>query len=479
MKKSGFFVVVITILILLNIRAFADEAKYTLNGLENIPKTYEAGTDPLTIDFTQGLELYINEEILAPEKLLVKYNPDNFNNVGSYEVEYYVIFLTETGEVEKLVETIDIDIVDTTNPRLYGIKPITLKLNTRLENVNFLAGVTAIDNDKSSELNISVITDNIVVSKAGLYPITYWVQDRSGNYAEYTTFVSVQENINSLIKLVVNQPEFNIKVNHQDPESYYYNAVSAFDGTVDITDYVKYNDDGVDYTKIGEYQVFFFVSDKFGNLTHTSIPVNIIEDDEAPYFENLEDVFELTIFTNDYFKGLIAYDEVCGDVSDRIKVELDKGFRYDLEGEYPATYSVSDLNGNTATKAVTIHVIDNLAPEIDAPESIYIALNKPIDLAGKIEIIDNVDGEIKDYLLHENNLDISKVGTYFLKVSASDKKGNVAIKNITIYVYNDDDVFYKNPIVVGSLCGIVVSGIISYIVYRKSKQNYYQNRRPY
>lgn len=473
MKKIFLLLVFIFVFILCG-QALAeeDEVDIKIIGLENISRKYEAGTDPENIDFVKGLKLYVNEDVLAPEKLLVDYTEVDFKRVGTYKLNYYVLYLVDDLEQRVDITSIDIEIIDTKPPKLEGVKPIIVRVNTNETEIDYLKGIKATDNDLSSSLNIYVDSYNVDLKKVGVYPITYYVKDKSGNETISRSYVSVVEKITqSNLVLNVDKDEFYINVNHHNPIQYYKEAITCFDKDKDITEYVQIIDDSVDYTKIGSYEITFLISDEYGNILQKNVPVNIIEDNEPPIFKNLEDVYVLTINTTDYYKGITAVDEVCGDVTDRIEVDLGVGFRFDVEGEYQATYIVSDYNGNETTKEVIIKVMDNLPPVIEAPESLYIKVNQPIDLTKKISIIDNIDGEILDYTINDNHINISRVGVYFIEIHALDSKGNEAIKKITVYIYdNSVEHFYEHPIFIGSLSGIIISSIISSLSYYKLKR---------
>lgn len=466
MMRNFIFIFILCLMVLTFQVSAEEDNDYKIIGLENIKREYEAGTNPETINFVKGLELYTNEDVLVKEKLLVDYSGVDFNRVGIYDLHYYVLFLVDNYEIRKEVTTIKIKITDSLSPKIEGVKPIIVQVNSK--EIDYLKNIKVSDNDLSSPLNISVLNHNVNLSKVGIYPISYVVSDRTGNKTTKTTFVSVVEKIKETkLYLTIDKTEFNIMINHHYPHIYYKEAISCFDGEEDISENVIIIDDGVDYTKLGKYQVSFFVSDRYGNIIQQDAVVNIVEDNEPPYFINLEDIYELTINTTNFFKGIEAYDDVCGDVTDRIEVELGKGFRFDIEGDYLVNYIVSDFNGNELIKEVTVRVIDNLPPEIKAPDTVYIKVKQPVDLAGKITVIDNVDGEINSYTLLDNEVNIAKVGTYFIDISAVDSKGNEAIKRITVYVYDDTiRPIYEHPVIIGSISGLIISSIVCYLTYR-------------
>lgn len=474
LKKLGLIIGLIFFSIILSITVSADDSldNLIIDGLDQIQTEYEAGINPNSINFVYGLSLYSNTGTLAPDKLMVDYLNVDFNRVGNYEVYYYVIFVIEDQEVRFDVATLQIKIVDHTKPVLKGIHSIFVRQNTNSE-IDYLAGVSVTDNDKSSPLDIKVFNHGVDVSKVGIYNIGYYVMDKSGNESLSSTFLIVQDEIIDINEpeITVDKSEFNIKANEQNTEEIYMGSVTANDGEIDLTEFVQYDDSGVDYETLGQYEVVFMVFDKDGHFSKEAIIVNIVEDNESPYFENLGDTYDLTINTYDLKNGIKAYDDVCGDVTNQIKFTIGIDFKYDEEGYYNVVYSVIDLNGNETSKTVVVHVYDNLAPVITVTSSsLYLKLNEQLDLDNKISVTDNEDTNI-DYVLRDNNLNAAKVGTYLIEVSATDKSGNEASKKITIYVYDPEpNQLYENPIVLGSLVAIGVSAIITLGGYSISKK---------
>ncbi len=472
MRKIGLLLGIMLFALLLHTTVKADESvdNLLINGLDTITTEYEAGINPSTINFTEGLALFENTGTLAPDKLLVDTIEVDFNKVGTYNVYYYVIYMVDNQEVRVNLATLPIQIVDHTLPVLHGVHTIYAQLNTTSP-INYLTGVTATDNDKSSPLDIKVFNQSVDITQDGIYHISYFVTDKSGNSTIENSLVVIENPIVDQNKpiITVSTSQFIFKQNEENPN--YLNSVSATDGDIDLTSYVQYDDSGVDYATIGDYEVYFMVFDDDGNFTEVSVPVSIVVDNDPPTFTNLKDgdTIDLTINTTDLKQNIEATDAVCGDMTSRITVELGLNFSFSLEGEYPVVYSVSDLNGNTTSVHVTVHVFDNIPPVITAPKTLYLSLNDTLDLVGKITVTDNYDAQV-NYQLENNNLDPSKVGTYMLDVTAEDQAGNIATSKIMIYVYDSTKVkLYENPIILGSLVGIGASGIVIIFGYVLTK----------
>lgn len=481
MKK---FVKVIILAIMINFLSLSSminvkaEAPY-LEGLENVPNRFEAGSRPDADVFIEGLELYSHEGNLLKEKLLVDLLKVDFDRVGEYEVIYYFLYVDSLGNEKRYeIDRLTVSIYDETKPVLHGVKTIEA-IQNQTEPIDFLAGVSATDNDKGSTLEIKVFHQGVDLTKTGLYPISYFVSDNSGNYTTAKTYVYVKpphtNPTTPLIELTTDQ--IYIQVGTVNPQLYYKAVIKAYDGTTDITEYVQYDDSNVNYNVIGTYQVMFIVFDADGNFDIKPAYVNIVNDTTPPEFINLGDTVTVTINTTNVLKGIKAYDQVCGDVTSRIKIYGTIDFN--KEGYYNVVFEASDPNGNVVQKHVTVHVTDNLPPTIEAPESIYLKRNGILNLADMIKVTDNYDTEV-EYSINMDGLDATKVGAYFIHINAKDKHNNISTKTITVYVYGTEpENLLENPIIVGSIVAVFVTSVTNFISFLIFRKKYVRKRRIY
>lgn len=446
-------------------------ADLEIRGVEEIQSVFEAGSNPSSEIFVEGLELYSNiSGELVPDKLLVDMGTVDFDRVGTYYINYYVLDLDDSHFV---ITTKEINVVDTTKPRINGVQLIRVQEGTKASTINYLAGISATDNDLSSNLDIKVFNYEVDLTKVGSYPVSYYVVDKSGNDFFVSTRLYVESNETSdrnKPMITLEKDVFYFDLNRDDPD--YLDNVIAMDGEIDLTSEVRYDDNSVDYKTVGEYKVYFSVIDADGNLATKETKVIIVDDVTPPEYVNLDDTYDLTINTNDFLKNVQAIDLVWGDVTDRIEVTPGSDFDFHIEGFYDVVYTVSDLSGNELSKVIKVHVYDNLPPVITAPEFINIKINEELDLLNEISVEDNVDTNLT-YTLHKNNLDLTTVGSYLIDISTIDSSGNETTKQILIYVYSSKfDKIYENPIILGSVVGIAVSFIISMLGVKFTKRNY-------
>jgi len=477
--KALIFVVMISFLGLSVVIQAQAEEPFEIEGLENIPNQFEAGTYPSEDVFVQGLAIYNHDGTLVKETLLVDLLNVDFDRVGKYEVIYYFMYVDSLGNEQRFeIARLPITIVDTTKPVLHGVKTIEVTQNQTAP-IDFLQGVSATDNDKGSILDIKVFHQGVDLTKTGLYPISYFVSDNSGNYTTAKTYVYVKppKEDPSKPRIEVAVENIYLQIGTVNPHVYYKSVVKAYDGSTDITEFVQYDDSNVDYNKLGTYQVIFIVFDTDGNFDVKTVNVNIVNDITPPYFINLPEVITVTINTTDLLKGIRAYDEVCGDVTDRIRVygTID----YTKEGYYNVVFEASDPNGNIIQKHVTVHVTDNVPPVIEAPDSIYLKKNGTLNIADQIKVTDNYDKDVS-FTINMDGLDATKVGAYFITINAKDKHNNSASKTITVYVYSTEpNNLLENPIIVGSVVAVFVSSITNLFPFLIFRKKYSRRRRVY
>ncbi len=123
-----------------------------------------------------------------------------------------------------------------------------------------------------------------------------------------------------------------------------------------------------DMSEIGDYDITFRVEDASGNRTaelHSILTV--IEDTAAPVFAETP---ELSAFVGEaiaYRKGLVVRDNCGGEVV----VEVDSSaVNPALPGDYPVTFTTTDVAGNVSRATTTIHIYENQITEEQLGEKI-------------------------------------------------------------------------------------------------------------
>lgn len=138
-------------------------------------------------------------------------------------------------------------------------------------------------------------------------------------------------------------------------------ALDKHDG--DITPSILVNDDEVNWTEEGYYQVFVTVTDQAGYETTASFTIRVIApiiiDTTAPTITGTVNItYTIGQPLPDLLAGVVVQDDVEGDVSSRLTVN-DEGVDYQTPGTYNIIYTVDDSKGNQATITIQITVLQD------------------------------------------------------------------------------------------------------------------------
>lgn len=193
-------------------------------------------------------------------------------------------------------------------------------------------------------------------------------------------------------------------------KKYVNNYVGGYDDYFDKSKYIVQSTYFSNYNTIGSYPVTV----KYTYEDHELVgrgTINVV-DDIKPYFEG-DSIFygklsSLEINASSIFSSIKAYDEIDGDLTERIKIQDLNDYRlnYDVPGEYNFILSVEDNTGNVATKNVKYILEDDInvnpepepEPELTEPEK---PIENPINQEEKVE--DNKQEEIIDNPIREDN----------------------------------------------------------------------------
>lgn len=190
----------------------------------------------------------------------------------------------------------NLDILDDDKPRitLYGEKDIHIPLgtNTVLENDGFIAEDT-VDGDLTYSVKR---THNIDFTKAGVYTVTYFVEDSDGYTDTKTRRVTIDNNSNNNLGEFGDSDKPRITLYGNSDiyinlgtttvlENDSFIATDTVDG--DLTYSVTRTDD-IDFTRVGVYTVTYFVEDSDGNSDTKTRRVTILDNSSSSNNDNYE-----------------------------------------------------------------------------------------------------------------------------------------------------------------------------------------------
>ena len=275
------------------------------------------------------------------------------------------------------------------------------------------------DGDLTKE--IEVVEETVKVDEPGTYEVTYKVTDKNNQTTTKTITVTVTENK----KPVITAEDKEVVQGRKLDELEGVSATDEEDGPVEV----KVKDNTVNLEEPGSYTITYEATDSYNQTSEKTITVTVLKD-EAPVI-NAEDK---TITQGTKFKpldGVTAEDKEDGEIKD-IEVVTNE-VKENKTGEYEVTYKVVDSFNNETKKTITVTVVENQKPVINAKDK-TIYLNEEFDPLEDVTAIDPEDGKIKDIDVIENNVKIEEIGEYKVIYQVEDSFGNVVTKEITVTV---------------------------------------------
>ena len=339
--------------------------------------------------------------------------------VNSSGVEFYKIYADLSGTSNILYGyVLAAEINVTNNQPVINASDITIKEGDLF---NPLEGVSASDVENGNLTNKITYESNVNPNKEGTYKVTYTVVDNSNFHASKTITVKVI----SAEMPIITASDREVK---QFEEFDYMDGVSAkaYDGT-DLTDSITY-EETVDTDVADTYEVTYKVKDSKGKEVSKTIKVTVIPNEKPVINASDKEVYLNSEF--DPLEGVSAYDAEDGEIKD---IEYKGEVKTDEVGDYKITYTVTDKNGQKTEKTITVKVIVNQLPVINAYDK-TITINTEFDPLEGVTAYDVEDGTIKDITVVKNDVKTDTLGKYEVIYEVTDSYGQTVTKTITITV---------------------------------------------
>lgn len=165
------------------------------------------------------------------------------------------------------------------------------------------------------------------------------------------------------------------------------------------------------------------------------------------------DAKDQVLIVNDSFdpmQGVSAHDEEEGDLTEKVEViennvPTDENKKTAKEGSYTVTYKVSDSQGASSIKTITVVVNPvmeelNHIPYITAEDQV-LTIGDPLNLFYHVSAMDDEDGDltgsvklVKSTVPVDENGNTIKAGAYTVIYSVSDSQGASSTKTVSVVV---------------------------------------------
>nr|WP_317333844.1 ZmpA/ZmpB/ZmpC family metallo-endopeptidase [uncultured Romboutsia sp.] len=301
-----------------------------------------------------------------------------------------------------------------------------------------------------------VIKNEVNTDKPGTYKVTYRVADKERLAAEKTITVTVNPKtsemgtINHVPTINAKDKVLNVGDNFNPLE-----GVTAFDEEDKDIKLTEANviSNNVNTRVAGTYNVTYKVTDKNGASAVKTITVIVnpkTSEIEKPNNVPNINATDKVLIVGDKFnplEGVTAFDEEGKEIKltevNIIANNVDTG----VAGTYNVTYKVTDKNGASVVKTITVIVNPKTAemgtinhvPIINATDNVLTVGDKFDPLEG-VTAFDEEDKEIKltESNIIANNVDTGVAGTYNVTYKVTDKNGASVVKTITVTVKAKD-----------------------------------------
>ena len=304
-----------------------------------------------------------------------------------------------------------------------------------------LADVTATDTEDGNLTSKIIVEKNDVKTDvAGQYEVTYKVTDSHGATRTKTIIVTVNPKMEVLNEApVIHATDKTITVGDTFDPMAGVTAEDAEDGNLTTKIVVEKNDVKTDVA--GKYEVTYKVTDSDGATRRKTIIVTVNPKMEPMNAAPVIKAEDKTITVGDTFDpmdGVTATDAEDGNLTSKIEVK-----KNDVDtttpGKYEVTYKVTDSEGASFTKSITVTVnpkmeVLNEAPTIDAADK-TITVGDTFDPKAGVTAKDAEDGDLTDKIeVVKNTVDTKKAGEYEVTYKVTDSDGATRTKTIKVTV---------------------------------------------
>ena len=304
-----------------------------------------------------------------------------------------------------------------------------------------MADVTAEDaEDADLTAQIVVEKNDVKTDVAGKYEVTYKVTDSQGATRRKTIIVTVNPKMEVLNEApVIHATDKTITVGDTFDPMADVTAEDAEDGNLTTKIEVEKNDVKTDVA--GKYEVTYKVTDNQGATRRKTIIVTVNPKMEPMNAAPVIKAEDKTITVGDTFNpmdGVTATDAEEGNLTANIEVK-----KNDVDtttpGKYEVTYKVTDSQGASFTKSITVTVnpkmeVLNEVPTIDATDK-TITVGDTFDPKACVTAKDAEDGDLTDKIeVVKNTVDTKKAGEYEVTYKVTDSDGATCTKTIKVTV---------------------------------------------
>lgn len=331
------------------------------------------------------------------------------------------------------------DATDTQAPTVYA-DPMILNIGDQFRPLDNISAYDAVDGDVTN--SVKILSNNVDMTKAGVYTVTYQASDKAGNVKNGSFQVTVVDpNAKDTTPPVITAISAVIKKGSSFTplDEKYVSVTDNHDGDMSIQT-LKVISDDVDTSKAGVYHVTYQATDAAGNTSEATSTITVSSEDSSSADTAPSIVAsDVTIHAGDNWDAAQHAHAYPGTISTDV-VSLSSTGTVDTSkpGSYSVVYTATNQRGETSTKKITVTVIDAIkdtTPPVisDIADIVLNQGNAYTPSVAGASAYDSHDGDVPVYIV-SSDVDTSKAGTYHIVYGAKDAAGNESTKTITVTV---------------------------------------------
>lgn len=400
-----------------------------------------AGTKSDDVTWFQGVSATDRADGDLSTDVKVDYSQVNFSKEGSYPVVYSV-----TNSNNKTTnKTVNMNIT-AQNPVLQAINLATIA-GTKPDEVQWFQNVSAddrVDGDISTDIQVDYSAVNF--KKEGSYPVVYSVTNSNNKTTTKTINITVTAE-----KPALQASNLDILAGTKATDIPWFHSVTALDKVDgDISKDITVDFSKVSFKKEGNYPVIYTITNSNGKTSTSTVNLQVTAKEPVLTATDLDIVAGTDAQDIPWYQGVAAEDLSDGNISTDITVNYDE-VNFKKEGNYPATYSVTNSNGKTTTMTINVQVTaENPALHVSDLATIAGTKDQDINWFYNASAEDKADGNINDQIqIDYSSADLNKEGNYPVTYTVTNSNNKTTTKTVNLQVTAE------NPIIEASNISIL------------------------
>ena len=376
-------------------------------------------------------DLYGNLDTMVSDKLVKDYPDYNYYFIVNYAYSSYPATALVRINGAELGKNVDQSSLTANNATVeYG--------STWNDTVaKQVAGVKATDKYGNDVTNNVTVTGNVDTKTPGNYNVTF-TSPESGK--SVTVVITVKDAPADNAKITANNATVEYGSTWNDTVAKQVTGVKATDkyGN-DVTNNVTVTG-SVDTKTPGNYNVTFTSPESGKSIT---VVITVKEKTiigSEPIIYASDTTYQVGETLNPLL-GVTAKDPEDGDLTAQVKADA-TGVNMSKAGDYNLKLSVTDKDGNTTEKTVTVHVVNQMTdgPVIKGADDIRINEQTKFDPLEGVTAQDSQGNDLTGKITYTGTVDTSTPGEYTIKYYVYDKEGKVATAERKVSVQSNSSI---------------------------------------